>query len=198
MIIPRVRITIIILSSLIGIALIGVGIWFVMSSLRKKTPPVSPNQNETSVILPGNTSKKPLPSVTETKKAEIAIWLALERFVSTYGSYSGSSNFENYKALFPYMTPALQKRAQKEIDAVREQQQPSGTMKSITTEMEGIKKLQRSSDGKEAEVIVTSFRKEYTATNSYRMFNQDIRLLIKEAAGSWLVDEIGWLPAQKN
>jgi len=116
-----------------------------------------------------------------------------EAFAERLGSYSNQSNYANFEDLNIFMTASMREWAVSYVDKMKADNPYNGGYYGITTKAISTKTVSFDDDKGEAEIIVSTQRREVSLENSENTFNQDLRLVFLKDKNQWLVDGAYWL-----
>lgn len=191
---------------IIGLVIIGVVIYFFFLS----EDPVPGQIIETPIISTGQLPEEDLSNVTpgdrprnnikydisqeeehEINSTDVAKIAA--SFAERMGSYSNQSNYANFEDLNIFMTASMRDWAVDYVSQMRKDNPYDGNYYGITTKAIATEIIKFDNTTGEAEIIITTQRRELQVSGAENVYNQDLRLTFVKENNQWLVDGAYWL-----
>lgn len=133
-------------------------------------------------------SKEDEHKINQTDVAKIG-----EVFAARLGTYSNQSNYSNYEDINIFMTATMRDWARDYVEKTRRDNPYDGNYFGIIT-TPIYTKVTAFDDAKgEAEIIISTQRRETVASEGENVYNQDLRLNFLKVNNQWLVDGAYWL-----
>lgn len=183
------------------LALIALGVWFVLQ--RRTTPPPDTNTNTANVLPNVNTvvlntnaatNENANTSTSNPEQDQRAAVQQLARsFASIYGSFSTQNNFENITDLYFYMTPALKAQQEQFVASEQAKRTDTSLYRGTASEARIVSVEAFDLTAGTAQVKVTLQRVESSgATSNSTVYYQDLTLTFERVQGAWKVGRIAW------
>lgn len=114
-------------------------------------------------------------------------------FAERLGSYSNQSNYSNYEDLNIFMTASMRDWALDYVAKMRADNPYDGNYYGITTITINSRVTKFDDNKGEAEIIISTQRREVGASDGETTSSQDLRLTFVKENNQWLVDGAYWL-----
>jgi len=116
-----------------------------------------------------------------------------DSFAERLGSFSNQSNYSNFEDLNIFMTASMRTWAVGYVDKMRADNPYDGSYYGITTKAVSNKVVSFDDQNGNAEIIVSTQRREVKMDGGEANFNQDLRLTFVKENNQWLVNGAYWL-----
>lgn len=157
----------------------------------------SDNMIDTSEITPSDRPRNyQLYDITKEAEHQINssdVAKIASAFAERLGSFSNQSNYSNFEDLNIFMTSSMRTWAVGYVDKMRAENPYNGNYYGITTKSVSSKLVNFDDDKGEAELIISTQRREIKMDGGENNFNQDLRLTFIKENNQWLVDGAYWL-----
>jgi len=193
----------IILIVLLVIAVILLGLFWYLSSIKQKeevvidyTPPIDTNQplDNEEVEKEKEEPVLKIPQASEQEKLQAQLIKMSSAFVERYGSFSNQSDFENLEDLLQFMSKNLEFKTQRFINDKRFEGVDSNIYYGMTTKVLNNKSVDFSSGRSKAFFKFSTQRQEVVGSSiNANVFYQDVEIELIKEAGVWKIDKINWL-----
>ncbi len=113
-------------------------------------------------------------------------------FAERFGSYSNQANYGNISDLKVFMTPAMQDWADDYVVQLKKQNNGNTDYYGITTvAISGVVNNFDDTAG-QAEILVSTQRKEVVGSAEAKVFNQDVLINFEKIKGEWKTKSAAW------
>jgi len=113
-------------------------------------------------------------------------------FAERFGSFSNQANYENFDDLKIFMTTKMGGWADNYVAQIKKADQDRTNYYGITTTAVAAQVQKFSDSAGQADVLVTTQRREAGANGTVKNFNQDLLLNFVKVQKEWLVDGAFW------
>jgi hypothetical protein len=113
-------------------------------------------------------------------------------FTERFGSFSNQASYDNFTDLKIFMTKKMNQWADNYVAQLKKADTDRTSYYGITTTAVSAKVTKFSDTTGQAEVLVTTQRREVSAAGGTKNFNQDLLLNFVKVQNEWLVDGAFW------
>lgn len=191
---------------IVGLLIIGAVVYFFFLS----DDPVPGQVSEAPIVTTGQLPEEDLSNVTPGDRPRNNIKYDISQesehtinstdvakiassFAERLGSYSNQSNYSNFEDLNIFMTASMRSWALDYVDQMRKDNPYDGNYYGITTKAIATEVVKFDDEKGEAEIIISTQRREVKINGGENVFNQDIKLIFVKENNQWLVDGAYWL-----
>lgn len=133
-------------------------------------------------------STEPTHTINQNDLSKIAM-----AFSERFGSYSNQSNYDNFTDLKIFMTDNMKGWADRYVSELKTSPQQDVGYYGVSTKALTSEVLQFNEANGEAEILVTTQRRESTDTvENNGSYIQKIKITMVKSDGEWLVDKAYW------